>query len=291
MLDRLTRLMSWKPLPPGAKAPPLSLTADEGTWIKLADFETHLNVVLVFFQAGAEADAFLKSVQSSISRFQELETAVFGVSTARTDRLRAYRAQLGLDFFLLYDPFAWESRGFRASGRVRPFCKNTVAIVGKDGNLLYSNRGFPDVEELVRVLATAEGKEVPAPPTPAAPSENLRTPGVKAADVQDIDSKQAIAMLTEKDSPYVMVDVRTRAEVEREHSPLARHHIPVDEVPHRYAEMGQTTHLIFVCQGGGRSASAAEFMTSIGATHVYNVAGGMSQWEGPKVTGPLGVRG
>jgi rhodanese-related sulfurtransferase len=97
-------------------------------------------------------------------------------------------------------------------------------------------------------------------------------------------------MLTEKDSPFVLVDVRTKGEVEREHTPMARHHIPVDELPHRYAELGQTTHVIFVCQGGGRSASAAEFMTSIGATHVYNVAGGMSQWEGSKVSGPM-VRG
>ncbi|HND32076.1 MAG TPA: rhodanese-like domain-containing protein, partial [Myxococcota bacterium] len=72
-----------------------------------------------------------------------------------------------------------------------------------------------------------------------------------------------------------------------EHAPQVRHHIPVDELPHRYAELGQTTHIIFVCQGGGRSAAAAEFMTSIGASHIYNVAGGMSQWEGPKQSGPL----
>ena len=132
MLDRVTRLMSWKPLEPGAKAPPLSLTADEGTWIKLRDFETHLHVVLVFFRSGdtAETDAFLKQIQGSLSRFQELETAVFAVSTARTDRLRAYRNKLGLEFFLLYDPFAWESRGFRTSGRVRPFCKDSVVVVG-----------------------------------------------------------------------------------------------------------------------------------------------------------------
>lgn len=296
MLDRIGHVLSWKPLHVGAEAPALSLTADEGTWIKLPDFKTHLNVLLVFFRAPEDEaiDTYFKSLQASLERFQHLETAIFGVCTFRTDQLRAYRAKLGLDFFLLYDPFAWESRGFRASGRLRPFCRNTVVLVGKDGRVLHSERGFTDVETLLSEIARAEGKPVPPPPVAAnneANGENLRTPGKKGADVQDIDAQQAIAFLSEKDSPYVLVDVRTKAEVEREHSPLVRHHIPVDEIPHRYSEIGQTTHVIFVCQGGGRSAAAAEFMTSIGASHIYNVAGGMSQWEGPKQSGSITKRG
>lgn len=292
MLDRARRLLSWAPLQVGDLAPPLSLTADEGTWIKLQDFRTHLNVVLVFFREpdAAETDAFFKSVQASLSRFQDLETAVFGVSTFRTDRLRAYRARIGTEFYFLYDPFAWESRGFRASGRVRPFCRNTTVVLGKDGKVLLSQRGFPDVEALLGVIGQAEGKDVPPPPVAASSqesAENLRSPGKKSADVQDIDSKQALELLNEKDSPFVLVDVRTRAEVERDRSLLVKNFIPVDEIPHRYNEIGQTTHVIFVCQGGGRSAAAAEFMTSIGASHIYNVAGGMSQWEGPRTSGPV----
>jgi rhodanese-related sulfurtransferase/peroxiredoxin len=292
MLDRISRLLGWKPLEIGEQAPPLSLTADEGTWIKLADFKTHLNVLLVFFREpeASATDAFFKELQASLSRFQDLETAVFGISTFRTDRLRAYRARIGVEFYFLYDPFAWESRGFRASGRVRPFCKDTVVLLGKDGKVLFSERGFPSVEHLLQLIGNAEGKEVPPPAAAAGEStENLRSPGKKAADVQDIESKQAMEMLSEKDSPFVLVDVRTRAEVERERSPLVKNFIPVDEIPHRYNEIGQTTHVIFVCQGGGRSAAAAEFMTSIGASHIYNVAGGMSQWEGPKISGPLGT--
>jgi rhodanese-related sulfurtransferase len=102
--------------------------------------------------------------------------------------------------------------------------------------------------------------------------------------VKDVSSAEALAMLGEADSPYILVDVRTKREFEAARSPLARL-IPVDELPHRYGELGQTTHVIFVCQGGGRSASAAEFLTSIGATHVYNVLGGMSEWSGEKVSG------
>ena len=79
-----------------------------------------------------------------------------------------------------------------------------------------------------------------------------------------------------------LLDVRENDEWRAGHAAMAVH-IPIDELPHRYPEIKQTDHLIFVCQGGGRSAAAAEFMTSIGAFEIYNVLGGMSQWQGPKV--------
>lgn len=277
-------LIRWTPLPVGSVATGLSLTADDGTWIKLPDFKGNLHVLLVFFRSMDDSTGqFLKTIDAARSRFESLDTAVFGVNTARTDALRAWRGQVGIEFFLLYDPLAVAARGYRASGRITPVCCDQVVLVGKDGTVKFNERGRPDVERLVERVAEAEGKPAPPPPTPVAAAEpNLRTPGAMPANVVDVDSQGALALLGEADSPYVLIDVRTKAEFEREHSPLARH-IPVDEIPHRYHEIGQTTHVVFVCQGGGRSAAAAEFMTSVGASHIYNVVGGMSEWSGPKV--------
>lgn len=292
MLGKLQNLIAWKPLPAGSPATPLSLTADDGTWIKLPDFKGHLNVLLVFFKTTSD-DAtvnYLKELEKNRERFELLETAIFGVHTLRTDALREFRSSLGVQFFLLYDPFAFASRGFRASSRVRPVCKNTTVLVGKDGTLLSSERGFTDVESLLALIARTDGKEVPPRSEPAVDpmahggGDNLRTPGKGPADVREIDSQTAIRMLAEKDSPYLLVDVRTKPEWDREHVANATL-IPVDELPHRYAELNQTTHLIFVCQGGGRSAAAAEFITSIGGNEIYNVIGGMTEWTGPKVVG------
>lgn len=285
MIATISKLLSWTPLPPGQTATPLSLTADDGTWIKLPDFKGHLSVLLVFFRSmDAEAtDRYLQRLQADQERFETLDTALFGVHTARTDQLRAYRGRIGTQFSLLYDPLAFAARGFRASGRVRPQCCDAVVVVGKDGKVLFSERGFPEVERLLGAIAQAEGKEVPAAPAPA-PVSSVRNPGQASAPVEDIDSKQALGLLDSDDSPYILVDVRTKREFETERSPRAVH-IPVDELPHRYGELRQTTHLIFVCQGGGRSAAAGEFMSSIGATQIYNVLGGMSQWSGPKVGG------
>jgi rhodanese-related sulfurtransferase/peroxiredoxin len=285
MIDALRKFLRWAPLAVGDAAPPMSLTADDGTWIKLPDFKGHLNVVLVFLGSldAPEVDRYLRALDADRERFAGLDTAVFAVGTSRTDQLRAYRQRLGVELSLLYDMLAVESRGFRASGRVRPSIRDTVVVVGKDGRVLLSERGFPDADRLVAALAAAEGR--PAPERVAAPpaaASTVRTPGQASASVIDVDSAAALALLTAADSPFLLVDVRTKAEFERERSPAARH-IPVDELPHRYHELGQTTHLVFVCQGGGRSASAAEFMVSVGANHVYNVVGGMSQWSGPKV--------
>lgn len=287
MASNLSNLLRWKPLSVGETATPLSLTADDGTWIKLPDFKGQLNVLFLFFRSTDDADTerWLRTFDEARAAFEGLDTAVFGVNTARTDKLRAYRARVGIEFFLLYDPLALASRGFRASGRIRPFCKDQVTLVGKDGRVLFADRGHVDVARVLEAAAQAEGKPAPAPPPPAAPATTLRTPGKPAVAFTDVDSAGALALLDAKDSPYLLVDVRTRGEFEADRSPRARH-VPVDELPHRYQELGQTDHLIFVCQGGGRSAAAAEFMASLGASNIYNVAGGMSQWTGPRERGP-----
>ena len=285
-MSLLDRLRDWSPIAAGEPAPPLSLTADEGTWIRMPDFKGHINVVLMFFRSlnSDEIDAWLRGFQANREHFEELETAIFGVTTSRTDRLRDYRNSLGLDFYLLYDPMALDSRKFRCSGRIRPYCKNSVVIVGKDGNIAWSVRGMPDASEVLAQIATIEGREVPGEEEASATFSNIRNPGQRPDEVRTIDSDKAVAFLSEKDSLFKMVDVRTASEYDADHVPNTVH-IPVDEVPHRYQEIGQTTHIIFMCQAEGRAAAAAEFITSIGGSEIYVVEGGMSSWSGDRITG------
>ena len=152
--------------------------------------------------------------------------------------------------------------------------------MGKDQKIHHSERGFTSVSTLIAACEQLEGRQA----TAAAASNEKSSSGAHGIETEaqaaviDVDSKTAVKMLEEKDSLFKLIDVRTQSEFDADHSAHATR-IAVDEIPHRYQEIGQTDYLIFVCQAGGRSAAAAEFMVSIGAKEIYNVLGGMSSWE------------
>ncbi len=288
----IRELFRFSPLPVGMEAPALSLTADEGTWIKLRDLADRQNVVLLFLRCVAKEETQEKLVALSalVDPLAELDTRVFGINASRPEQLRTQREKMDLEFPFLYDPFAFTARAFGAAGRVSPVCKTVAFLVGKDQQIAFVREGVPSPDDLLAAVRTLEGGgEVAEAEAPAAaPSdEPVRTkaPGEAQESVTDIESPQAVEMLAEEDSLYVLVDVRTRSEYDADHSPRAIH-IPVDEITHRYHELGQTDHLIFVCQAGGRSAAAGEFMTSIGSREIYSVTGGMSSWEGDRLQTP-----
>jgi len=272
-MDVLRDMLRFQPLDEGDESPPLSLTADEGTWIKLRDFRGHLNVLLVFFRAETDAtEAWLKAMETQRSALEELECTVFAVNSARTDRLRDFRAHTRSGFYFLYDPLALTSRAFGMARKVRPFCRDGVCLIDKQQRVLVCERGMVEPAQLVEALSKHMGRSVQA----AREAETIEAAG--QAVVQDIDSVKAEALLDRKQG-YKLVDVRTLSEFEPDHSPEATW-LPIDELPHRHRELDQSDRLIFVCQGGDRSAAAAEFMTSIGGTDIYNVVGGMGNWTG-----------
>ena len=81
MLQRIQNLISWPPPIVGERPHPVSLTADEGTWVKLEDFQGHLNVVFVVFDSltNDEVDDWLHRWDKTMDQFESLETVVFGM--------------------------------------------------------------------------------------------------------------------------------------------------------------------------------------------------------------------
>jgi rhodanese-related sulfurtransferase len=144
-----------------------------------------------------------------------------------------------------------------------------------DGNIGWSQRGLPSVAELLQAAATSRGVSIVAERTED-PSE--------VTTVRHVDSGEAVAFLEEEAAGWMLLDVRTRSEFEADHAPMAVH-IPVDELPQRVAELGQTHNILCICQAGGRSQAAAEFLVSVGGQNIFNVMGGMSAWSGPRITG------
>lgn len=256
----------------GAPAPVLSLTAEEGTWIKSADFKGHLGLWVAFLEdpSAPATKAWLQALAARAASLQGQEVAVFGVSTWRPERLRAWKAEIGVPFLFLYDPLALTARSWQASHRVRPLCRDALVRVGVSGGVEEVFAGLPPVDQL---LPAAAGVPVSAP-----------EPAREA--VQDITSAEALALLGAPGGGYRLIDVRTASEFERDRSPLAIH-LPVDELPARIGELGELRQLVFVCQGGGRSAAAADFVARSGGRAIYNVRGGMSAWTGARAAGAV----
>jgi len=276
----MSKLWRLTPLTAGEVAPALSLTAEEGTWIKIRDFQGHLNVVLVFFRSlrdDATEDA-LRQLDAITGPLEQLDTIVFGVTHHRTDDLRDFRARLGLNYHLVYDPMALTARKFGCSGRVRPYVRPSLVVVDKQGAVAGSYDEWPDAQALLQAIADLEGRDVPEQLEERA-FTGVRDPGAPADEVREINGPDARALLEDPDSVFVLLDVRTAAEHEAHH-PSGALNIPLDELPHRYQDIHQNTDIICISQTGGQSTTAAEFLTSVGMSNVYTVSDGMASWPG-----------
>jgi rhodanese-related sulfurtransferase len=56
-------------------------------------------------------------------------------------------------------------------------------------------------------------------------------------------------------------------------------HVPMSQVPARFAELPTDAEIVVMCHAGGRSMRVAQFLTSQGFTNVANLAGGISAWS------------
>jgi len=84
----------------------------------------------------------------------------------------------------------------------------------------------------------------------------------------------------ESGEALAIIDVRTDNEWSGGHIKGARH-IPSEDVEKRLGEVPRDgTPLYAICAGGGRSATAAEFLAKRGFLNVHNVEGGMNSWRG-----------
>ncbi|MGI9614402.1 MAG: rhodanese-like domain-containing protein [Acidimicrobiales bacterium] len=74
------------------------------------------------------------------------------------------------------------------------------------------------------------------------------------------------------------VDVREPDEVEAGTLPGAVN-IPLGDLSNRVGELDKTQPVVLLCRSGGRSTSAAEFLTAAGFGDVVNLAGGMLAYQ------------
>jgi len=76
---------------------------------------------------------------------------------------------------------------------------------------------------------------------------------------------------------FCLLDVREPWEVARAALPGSVF-IPLHEIPARLEELDADAEIIVMCQAGGRSQRAAEFLAARGFGRVANLRGGIAAW-------------
>lgn len=106
---------------------------------------------------------------------------------------------------------------------------------------------------------------------------------------QKISAAQARTIM-ESGEPYVLLDVRTEAEMRERHIEGAIL-IPHTEIRERAASVlpDKDALILVYCRSGSRSASAAQALVQMGYKRVYDF-GGIKDWPYETVSGPGGVK-
>lgn len=103
-------------------------------------------------------------------------------------------------------------------------------------------------------------------------------------DYQQVTAEEAISLM-EKESGYIILDVRTAQEYREEHIPnsvnIPNESIGMEEIP-ALPDKGQL--ILVYCRSGNRSKQAAGKLAALGYTNIVEF-GGINSWPGETVSG------
>ena len=86
------------------------------------------------------------------------------------------------------------------------------------------------------------------------------------------------ARLTSGEAPVVL-DVREPFELSIAAFPMEVVHIPLGQLPTRFAELPKDAEVVCACRSGARSAQAAQFLRQKGFAKAVNLDGGILAWS------------
>ena len=76
----------------------------------------------------------------------------------------------------------------------------------------------------------------------------------------------------------VLLDVREPWEWERARI-AGSQHIPMRDIPARFAELDNEREVVAICHHGGRSQQVAMFLERSGFAKIHNLQGGLDAWS------------
>jgi peroxiredoxin Q/BCP len=95
-------------------------------------------------------------VRDAIDAFRDLDTEPYGVNPADAASHLAFIEEQRLPFDLLVDEGLHVARAYDALRPEGDRINRTVIVVGKDGRIIFSERGAPPPERILAAIAAAE---------------------------------------------------------------------------------------------------------------------------------------
>src|SRR4030043_1557554 len=104
-----------------------------------------------------------------------------------------------------------------------------------------------------------------------------KTQESKPASITNITADEVYKMLS-SNKDYFILDVRSKEEFDSGHIEGA-YLVPVSELENRLAELPRDKPVIVYCRSGSRSTSAANILLDKGFKEIFNMAGGIIEWQ------------
>ena len=77
---------------------------------------------------------------------------------------------------------------------------------------------------------------------------------------------------------FILLDVRTDAEVFQSKIPIDSIHIPMNEIPNRIIELDKNQNIIVYCKSGKRSQRVCDYLIQNNFKNIQNLDGGILTW-------------
>lgn len=142
----------------GIAAPLFTLESNTGDTISLASFRDSQYVILVFYP-GDETPGCTKQlceIRDSYVRLQGSGAAVFGMNPGDKGSHQKFIDKHSFPFPLLVDEDSKVAQAYGCKGAM--MVTRTVYVVGKDGTIIFAERGKPAPDVLLAAIAAAQKK-------------------------------------------------------------------------------------------------------------------------------------
>lgn len=138
----------------GSKAPAFSAAASDGKTYELGDLLKRGPVALIMYPGNNTpgCNRQLAAVRDDLAAFTKRGIQPFGVNPAAVESHARYSAKMKFNFPILSDPDHVIIRAYHAMKEDDQHVQRSVYVVGRDGAIVFAQRGAPPVSEIVAAV-------------------------------------------------------------------------------------------------------------------------------------------